>query len=123
LQPENFSKKSLTAHRFHDDLVHGAVLVFRRSSFMPLRPWPLWLLTWALIIGFPVVNWVYWPQVLYSGVLSPDSDSIGIPMFNSILVSVILMPFILTLAWICLRNLVGFLGDVIAVCVVQLRHC
>ena len=72
--------------------------------WMPSTAAPIWLLTGLLLTAFPVLNFVYWPQVLKSGVLPAESDSIGIPMFGSILVAIIASPFILGIAWLCLRR-------------------
>lgn len=71
---------------------------------MPSRALVLWLLTAVLIIAYPVLNFVYWPEVLKSGVLPPDGDSIAIPMFNSLLVALIASPIVLGTAWICYRR-------------------
>lgn len=71
---------------------------------MPSRPSPLWWLTVFLLVAFPVLNFVYWPQVLRSGVLPPDGDSIGIPMFGSVLATLLVSPVVVGLAWLCLRR-------------------
>ncbi len=71
---------------------------------MPSRPWPLWFLTGLVLLGFPAVNFIYWPQVLRSGVLPSDGDSIAIPMFGSILVCLVLSPLFLGASWLCLRR-------------------
>lgn len=71
---------------------------------MPSRPWSLWFLTGLVLVGFPAVNFIYWPQVLRSGALPPDGDSIGIAMFGSILVMLVLSPLVLGLTWLCLRR-------------------
>lgn len=71
---------------------------------MPSRPWPLWCLTGLVLLAFPPLNFVYWPQVLRSGVLPPDGDSIFIPMLGSIYVTLLLSPLILGVAWLCLRR-------------------
>ncbi len=57
-----------------------------------------------LLAFYPVLNFVYWPQVLRSGVLPPDGDSIGIPMYDSILVTIVASPVVLGIAWLCLRH-------------------
>ena len=71
---------------------------------MPPRSWPLWLLTVLVIVGFPAVNFIYWPQVLRSGVLPSDGDSIAIPMFGSAFVALAASPLVLGVAWLCLRR-------------------
>ncbi len=71
---------------------------------MPSRPWPLWSLTGLVLIGFPALNFIYWAEVLRSGVLPADGDSIGIPMFGSILATLVLSPLFLGVAWLCLRR-------------------
>ena len=71
---------------------------------MPSRSWPLWLLTGLVLLGFPVVNFIYWPRVLRSGTLPPDADSIGIPMFGSVLLALIASPLVLGIGWLCLRR-------------------
>lgn len=50
------------------------------------------------------MSFIYWPLVLRSGVLPPEADSIAIPMFNDLLVAVVLTPFVLGTAWLCLRR-------------------
>ena len=71
---------------------------------MPSRPAPFWWLTAFILLAYPVLNFIYWPQVLRSGVLSPDADSIAIPIFGSVLTTIVASPLILTLAWLCLRR-------------------
>jgi hypothetical protein len=65
---------------------------------------PLWLLTGALLVLFPVLNFIYWPQVLRSGALPTDGDSIGIPMLGSILMTFVISPLFFAVAWLCLRR-------------------
>jgi hypothetical protein len=67
----------------------------------------MWLLTGLLPLGFPLVGFIYWPQVLRSGVLPPDADSISIPMFSSVFAGLILSPLVLGVAWLCLRRYDG----------------
>ena len=73
---------------------------------MPTSARPLWILTGLLLAFYPVLNFVYWPQVLRSGVLPPNGDSIGIPMYGSILVTIVASPIVLGIAWLCLRRYV-----------------
>ena len=71
---------------------------------LPRRPWPIWILTGLILTGFPAVNFIYWPEVLRSGVLPSDGDSIGIPIFGSILATIVLSPLILGITWWSLRR-------------------
>jgi hypothetical protein len=71
---------------------------------MPTHPWPLWTLTGIVLIGFPAINFIYWPEVLRSGVLPTDGDSIGIEVLGSILVTLFLSPFAVGITWLCLRR-------------------
>jgi len=65
---------------------------------------PLWLLTALLLVAFPVLNFVYWPEVLESGILPSDGDSIMIPMVGSVVVAFLAAPVLLGIAWLCLRR-------------------
>lgn len=71
---------------------------------MRSHPLPLWVLTGALILGLPVLSFIYWPLVLQSGVSPPHSDSIAIPMFNDVLAAVFLSPIVLGVGYLCLRE-------------------
>jgi len=71
---------------------------------MPRSSFWLWLLTGLLLTGFPAVNFIYWPQVLRSGVLPSDGDRIGIPIFGSVLLALYISPLVLGIAWMCLRR-------------------
>lgn len=71
---------------------------------MPSRASVLWMLTALLIVAYPVLNFVYWPEVLKSGVLPSDGDSIGIPMFGSLLVTLVASPIVMGMAWMCYRR-------------------
>lgn len=75
-----------------------------RRSAIPTSARPLWILTGLLLTFYPVLNFVYWPQVLRSGDLPPDGDSIGIPMYGSILMTIVASPVVLGIAWLCLRR-------------------
>jgi hypothetical protein len=57
-----------------------------------------------VLTGFPALNFIYWPQVLRSGVLPPEGDSIGIPMFGSVFLTLVLSPLVIGIAWLCLRR-------------------
>jgi hypothetical protein len=71
---------------------------------MPASPVPLWIFTLVMLVGFPALNLIYWPLVLQSGALSPDADSIAIPMVSSLAVTVGLTPIVLGTTWLCLRR-------------------
>lgn len=71
---------------------------------MPSRASVLWILTALLIVAYPVLNFVYWPEVLKAGVLPTDGDSIGIPIIGSLLVTLIASPIVMGVAWICYRR-------------------
>lgn len=71
---------------------------------MPSRAWPLWVLTLIVLVGLPAMNFVYWPQVLRSGVLPPDGDTIAIPMYGSVVFALEGVPFVIGVAWLCLRG-------------------
>jgi hypothetical protein len=62
------------------------------------------LLTGLALVGFPILNFIYWPLVLRSGVLPGDGDSIAIPMFSSVLAALVLSPVVLGIARVCLRR-------------------
>ena len=71
---------------------------------MPASSVPLWILAILMLLGFPALNLIYWTLVLQSGALPTDADSIGIPLFSSIVVTVVLTPIILGTTWLCLRH-------------------
>ncbi|WP_156347780.1 MULTISPECIES: hypothetical protein [unclassified Sphingomonas] len=71
---------------------------------MPSRASVLWMLTALLIAAYPVPNFIYWPEILKSGVLPVDGDSIGIPMFGSLLVTLVVSPIVIGMAWMCYRR-------------------
>jgi hypothetical protein len=71
---------------------------------MPSRAFPLWMLTGALIIGRPVVSFIYWPLALQSGALPADADSIAIPMISDVVATILISPIVLGVAILCLRR-------------------
>lgn len=71
---------------------------------MPATARPFWILTALLIAAFPALNFLYWPQVLRSGQLPPDGDSIGIPIYGSVLIAIIASPIVFGIAGLCLRG-------------------
>ena len=71
---------------------------------MRRKPVTLWVYTWLLILGFPIANIIYYDRLLASGTLSPDADSVAIPMFGDIVLTVFFTPFVIAITWLCLRN-------------------
>ncbi|WP_126665583.1 hypothetical protein [Croceibacterium ferulae] len=71
---------------------------------MPSRSSTLWTLTALLILAYPALNFVYWPEARNSGILPADGDSIDIPMFGSLLVTLIASAIVLGVAWLCFRR-------------------
>jgi len=71
---------------------------------MPLKAWPLWLLSVVTVVGLPAVSWLYYPLLLDSGALPTDADSIGIPMLGSLIIAMILFPIAIGATWFCLRR-------------------
>jgi hypothetical protein len=62
------------------------------------------LLTALVLVGFPAINFIYWPELLRSGAFLPDGDSIAVPMFGGVLATLFLSPLILGISWLCLRR-------------------
>lgn len=71
---------------------------------MRLSPKLIWGLSAMVVLGLPVTSWLYWPAVLGAGVLSPEADSIIIPMFESAVLAALLSPVIAVLTWLCTRR-------------------
>ncbi len=71
---------------------------------MPSRPWPWWLLTGLLLTSFPLVSLAYWIAVLEADLLPPVRDSISIPIFASVIATLLATPVILGIAWLCLQR-------------------
>lgn len=63
-----------------------------------------WLLAALVILGLPATSWIYWPVVGKAGVLSPEADTIIIPMMASIFLAVLLIPVVCGITWLCLRG-------------------
>lgn len=64
----------------------------------------LWLLTIALLLGFPLVSFYYWGGVLRSGTLPADADSVMIPAMGSIGLAIFASPVIVGITWLCARR-------------------
>jgi hypothetical protein len=63
-----------------------------------------WTLAVLVVIGLSAISWIYWPAVGKAGVLPPEDDSIMIPMMGSIFLSVVLLPIVCLITWLCLRG-------------------
>ena len=74
------------------------------STKLPLSAKWIWSLSALVVLGFPITSWLYWPAVLEAGVLSPDADSIIIPMFESAVLAVLAAPVVGLLTWLCTRR-------------------
>jgi len=57
-----------------------------------------------MILGLPATSWIYWPAVGDAGVLSPEADTIIIPMMSSIFLALVLLPVVCSITWLCLRG-------------------
>jgi hypothetical protein len=71
---------------------------------IPRQPVILWVYTSLLILGFLIANIIYYDRLLASGTLSPDADSVAIPMFDGIMLTVFCAPFVMAITWLCLRH-------------------
>ncbi|MGN6124363.1 MAG: hypothetical protein ACTHOJ_15585 [Sphingomonas oligoaromativorans] len=74
------------------------------STTLNFSPKAIWGLSAIVVLGLPVTSWLYWPEVLEAGVLSPDADSIIIPMFESAVLAALLSPVVGMLTWLCTRR-------------------
>ncbi|WP_159759070.1 hypothetical protein [Sphingomonas sp. 8AM] len=63
-----------------------------------------WILAAFVILGLPATSWIYWPAVGKAGVLSPEADTIIIPMVNSVFLAIVLLPVVCGITWLCLRG-------------------
>jgi len=71
---------------------------------MPREAWPIWLFSLLLLLGFPVMNVVYWDAVARSRVLPANGDAIMIPIMGGVVATLIVSPVVLGIAWLCLRR-------------------
>lgn len=73
---------------------------------MPSRPYPLWLLTLALVVGVPVLNVYYWMQVGKAGIYPPENDAVvGMSMtVGTILWIAMFAPAIIGITESCLKR-------------------
>jgi len=71
---------------------------------LPKSVWPIWLLAAAVVLALPATSFLYFPLLLRSGVLDPEHDSIGIPMFGSVVAAAMLLPIVLALTYLCVRR-------------------
>jgi len=57
-----------------------------------------------MLAGFPAANVLYWPELKKAGVLPVNADSIGLPIFSSVILAFLLSPLVLGVTWLCLRR-------------------
>lgn len=69
-----------------------------------IGPTTLWALTLWLPAGLVAVNLVYWPAMLASDALPPESDAILIPMFAALPAGGIVAIVVGTITWWALRG-------------------
>ena len=62
------------------------------------------MLALLVVAGFPATSWIYWPAVGRAGLLPPESDTIIIPMIESIFLAVLIAPVVGLITWLCLRR-------------------
>lgn len=84
-------------------LVRSAVTALAAIP-IPRHPITIWFLSLLVIVGYPAVSFIYWPQVLEAGMLPPHGDSIAIPMFDSIFGALFLSPFVLLITFLSIRG-------------------
>lgn len=81
-----------------------AAVIFRLR--LPQHRWAVWLLAAGVVAGFPLTAFVYFPALLATNTLPSDGDSIGIPMFESIVFAGHMLPFASVLTYLCTRKYV-----------------
>ena len=76
---------------------------------MPKYPWPIWLLTIILLIGYPVTALIYFPLEVetWSAEERLSGDSLAIPLGASFFVALLAAPLLMGLTWFCLRRYRG----------------
>ena len=80
---------------------------FRMARFdlpLPDSRWPYWCASAVAVTGLPITSFIYFPELLRSGTLPSDSDTIAIPMFGSIIFAVILSPAIAGVTFLALKR-------------------
>jgi hypothetical protein len=68
------------------------------------KVWPLWLLSLGALAGCPLSALFYYDALLGSGTLPASGDSIGIPIFSSMLVTLLALPIVLFINLLATRN-------------------
>jgi hypothetical protein len=71
---------------------------------MPERGRPIWLLATLVVFGLPATAFAFYPAVLATGKLTPDEDSIAIPMFGSILFAALMGPIVAVITYLCMQK-------------------
>jgi hypothetical protein len=67
----------------------------------------VWISAVLVPASLIVVAWTYYPALLDSGTLPSDGDSIGIPIFETMLSAAIYAPMIAIVTWLALRGYNG----------------
>ncbi|WP_219892912.1 hypothetical protein [Aquisediminimonas profunda] len=73
----------------------------------PSKRWPIWVLSAGIPSGLVATSFLYYPLLLKSGVLDPNADSTGIPMFQDLYLAIVATPFVVALTWVSLRKYQG----------------
>lgn len=73
----------------------------------PQKVWPIWLIALTLPVGLVGVAYFYYPALQSSGTLGHSADSIGIPVFGTAVLALLLTPFVLGLTAACVLRYKG----------------
>ena len=81
---------------------------------LPEKPWPIWLTAISIPFVYVGTAFVYYPQLLRSGTLDPNADSIAIPMYSSVIFAGPLAIFVLAVTSIVMIFYSGRSGSLFA---------
>ena len=72
---------------------------------MPAKPWPIWAVAWLVLLGFPFVNIIYWPEATRYGIAAADSDAVALWTIGSLfLAPLIMMPVMFFATYIAVKR-------------------
>jgi hypothetical protein len=74
---------------------------------LPNHAWPYWTVALLLPLGFAGMAFVYYPILLQSGTLDPNADSIGIPIYETLIATAVFAPLVLLVTAACLWRFSG----------------